>query len=100
LGRTFAVAVEAAERVGVGLVIGECLGNDHGEAEREGNEADLAQERMERRDPWREQVPLLNGSVRVGGEERVWAGRTVEIRKVVGRWCRFVTVDGNELQSV
>ena len=43
-------------------------------------------------DPWRQQVPLLSGSVRFGGEDRVWAGRTVEVKRVVGRWCRFVTI--------
>lgn len=43
-------------------------------------------------DPWKEQVPLLSGSVRFGREERAWAGKTVEVERVVGRWCRFVTI--------
>ena len=43
-------------------------------------------------DAWMEQVPVLSGSVRFGGDERVWAGRTVEVGRVVGRWCRFVRV--------
>lgn len=41
-------------------------------------------------DPWKQQVPLLNVSLRGGGEGRVWAGRTVEVEKVVGRWCHFM----------
>ena len=44
-------------------------------------------------DPWMEQIPILNGSIRSGGDERVWAGRTVEVARVVGRWCRIVKLD-------
>lgn len=45
------------------------------------------------RDPWRQHVPFLNGSIRVSGGERLWAGRLVEVGKVVGKWCRFVGMD-------
>lgn len=62
---------------------------DAGEGEEEAGE----EERREG-DPWSEQVPLLNGSVRFGGEQRVWAGRTVEVRRVAGRWCGVGEVNG------
>lgn len=39
---------------------------------------------------WKEQIPLLSGSVRYGGHERAWAGRTVEVGKVVAKWCKFM----------
>lgn len=67
-------------------------GRDVGDAG-EGEEGEGEGERRER-DPWSEQVPLLNGSVRFGGEQRVWAGRTVEIRRVAGRWFGVGEVDG------
>ncbi|KAG7004907.1 hypothetical protein G7Y79_00022g051280 [Physcia stellaris] len=44
-------------------------------------------------DPWMEQIPILNGSIRSGGDERVWAGRTVEVARIIGRWCRIVKPD-------
>ncbi|KAL9128687.1 MAG: hypothetical protein Q9217_002680 [Psora testacea] len=43
-------------------------------------------------DPWKEQVPLFSGSMRVAGSERVLVGRTIAIGEVVGRWCKFVPV--------
>ena len=84
LCRTLAAAVETAKFNGQRLVLAEGTALD-GDVEGEGVGSGG--------DPWKEQVPLLSGSVRFGGEERVWAGRTVEVRKVVGRWCRFVTID-------
>ncbi len=83
LSRSLATAVETAKLNGQRLVLAESrrLSEDV-EYEGPGSE----------RDPWKEQVPLLSGSVRFGGEDRVWAGKTVEVRRVVGRWCRFVAV--------
>lgn len=107
LSRTFAAAVEAAERASMQLVVEETeagYGEEGGEqihvvesedswqggdAEREGEEP--------KKDPWMQQVPFLNGSTRIGGGERLWAGRLVEMAKVVGKWCRFVTLDDDGL---
>lgn len=44
-------------------------------------------------DPWREQIPLLSGSIRFGGDERGWLGKTIEVGVVVQKWCRFVVLD-------
>ena len=44
-------------------------------------------------DPWMEQVPILNNSIRSGGDQRIWAGRTIPIARVIGRWCRIVRLD-------
>ncbi|KAI0103685.1 hypothetical protein GGR51DRAFT_249247 [Nemania sp. FL0031] len=40
----------------------------------------------------RETVPILNGGARslgLGSEDGAWTGRTVEIGRILGRWCRF-----------
>jgi len=43
--------------------------------------------------PWKEEMPILNGSTRrlvAGADEAAgWAGRTVEVGRVLGRWCLF-----------
>ena len=83
LSRSLAVAVEAAKRAGQRLVLAESRALD-GEIEEEGDGGEG--------DAWSEQVPLMSGSLRFGRENRVWAGKTVEVRRVVGRWCRFVRV--------
>lgn len=83
LSRSLAAAVETAKLNGQRLVLAESTALS-GEVEDEGIGS------VE--DPWKEQVPLLSGSVRFGGDDRVWAGKTVEIGRVVGRWCRFVMV--------
>ena len=84
ISRSLAAAAETAELNGQRLVLAEpmALGGD---VEDDGGVGEGG-------DPWREQVPLLSGSVRFGEEERVWAGKTVEVKGVVGRWCRFVKV--------
>lgn len=41
---------------------------------------------------WEERLPMLNGNVRragLEGEDAVWSGRTVMVRRVLGRWFRF-----------
>ena len=103
LSRTFAAAVEAAERAGMQLVIeeteaghgeegGEEIHGEEGEENVQGGNEESGGEEL-RRDPWRQQVPFLNGSVRIGGGERLWAGRMVEVGTVVRKWCRFVSLD-------
>ena len=82
LSRSLGAAVERAEGCGQRLVLGE----------EEAGSVDGGGVGGGGGDPWREQVPLLSGSVRFGGEDRVWAGKTVEVKRVVGRWCRFVRV--------
>lgn len=43
-------------------------------------------------DPWMEEVPILNATTKtfgLSGEKGWTAGRTVRLKDVVGRWCRF-----------
>lgn len=83
LSRSLAAAVETAKLNDQRLVLAEAIASDEG-VEYNGTGSGG--------DPWKEQVPLLSGSVRFGGEDRVWAGKTVEVKRLVGRWCRFVTI--------
>jgi hypothetical protein len=89
LSRTFAMAVETAGRNGQQLILCDVPTEDENE------EADVV-DGTGRSDPWREQVPLLNGSVRFGGDQRAWAGRTVEVRHVAGRWFEFGYLEGKD----
>ncbi|MCJ1335387.1 hypothetical protein MMC09_000656 [Bachmanniomyces sp. S44760] len=84
LSRTLASAVDAADRAEAQLVLMETMTDVHDIMPEESGLSSST-----RRDPWKEQVPLLNGSLRLGDEQRFWAGRTIEIRKIVARWCRF-----------
>lgn len=42
---------------------------------------------------WEERLPILSGNVRrpglEGEDDAVWSGRTVGVRRVLGRWFRF-----------
>ncbi|KAI3331368.1 hypothetical protein F4824DRAFT_504128 [Ustulina deusta] len=45
-----------------------------------------------------EAVPILNGGARrlgLNSEEGAWTGRTVEVGRVLGRWCRFQRAQWN-----
>lgn len=77
LSRTLSMTVEVAAHEGMDLVLCECkntmdpTSNDSGE-------------RL-----WYEHVPILNGSVRVGGEESGWRARGVPVKRVAERWFEF-----------
>ena len=91
LSRTLSIAVEVSIALGRRLIVAEILpvieNNDAIATDENENEVHP--------DPWMEQIPILNGSIRSGDEERVWTGRTVEVARVVGRWCRMVSLDEN-----
>ena len=85
LSRTLAIAVEAARRSRMQLVLIES---------KQLYDIEMAHEDYaEPVDIWREQISLLNGSIKVGGNERVWAGRTIQVRQVVERWCQYRQLD-------
>lgn len=93
ISRTLAIAVEAARLAGMKLAIGEYYKKDdnddiNGIRDSANGFFDGTQQ-----DPWTEQIPILSGSVRFGNNEGLRTGSTVDVRKVLGRWCRFVTLD-------
>lgn len=91
LSRTVAAAVEAASLANQRLVLAEPSRfgeiNHYGDAEASDGTPAVSE------DAWKEHVPLLSGSVRFGGEDRYWAGKTVEVGHVIAKWCRFVKLD-------
>ncbi|KAK4970555.1 hypothetical protein LTR66_011530 [Elasticomyces elasticus] len=94
LSRTFALAVEAAYRVGQKLVVVEYPtapqrpASDLG-AGLEEFEVNITRP-GERGEPWEEEISILNVTTRrFGAGERGWVGRTVKVRTVMERWCAF-----------
>ena len=88
LSRTMAAAVEAAyhQKKKLVLVEPQFIDLDH-----DMENPDVAEAiPMIPEDCWRKQIPLLSGSVRYGGDDRSWAGRTTEVGSIVAKWCRFV----------
>lgn len=75
ISNTAAVLVETASRVGFQAVVTEPRVDGAGSE-------DMLAERM----------PILSGSARRAGpgvEENGWTGKTVDVRRVLGRWFRF-----------
>ncbi|KAF2121357.1 hypothetical protein BDV96DRAFT_640751 [Lophiotrema nucula] len=114
LSRTFAAAVETAFRLDARLWVVECedVGTrawDHSRLDGEDEEMmqgvmetheeedqQRAQATSQEDDPWEQDVPILNVSARrygSGSGDRAWAGRTVNIRRIAGRWFHFRKVD-------
>jgi len=51
-----------------------------------------SQAEVEEEDPWEQDVAILNVSARKfgsGSNDRAWAGRTIKVKRVAGRWFRF-----------
>ncbi|KAJ5312394.1 hypothetical protein PENANT_c027G07098 [Penicillium antarcticum] len=77
LSRTLAAAVEAASRAELDLRLYECA-----------NSLDPTSVDWGRK-LWDMTVPLLNGSVRMRGDESTMSGRGVTLKRVVSRWFEF-----------
>ena len=90
LSRSLAIAVEAADNARAKLVLAELRKKCENETMDAGDHISEIETEF---DPWRQQVSLLNGSVRFGDDSRPWSGRTIEVRKIVGRWCKFEALE-------
>ena len=77
LSRTLASAVEAAYNADMDLRLYECT-----------NVLDPSSAVWGRK-LWDMNVPLLNGSVRLRGDESTWGGRGVTVKRVAERWFEF-----------
>lgn len=97
LSRTFAAAVEAAHWNNQRLIIFEPDNTSTSVADgaadatnaEEGMEVDTNVSRSSI-SVWEQQVSILNITTRsFGAGERGWVGRTVKVRQVAERWCRF-----------
>ena len=89
LSRTLAIAVEAATAVHKRLLMAEHPTNivNQEPTNATGNDS-IAQA-----NPWKHEIPLLNGSIRHSGESTIWSGRTVEAVRVVSRWCDSIQLE-------
>jgi len=76
LSRTFALAIDVAARERLNLIMCECNGGEEHVVVRGAR-------------LWEVEVPLLNGTVRLGDEDRDWAGRLVKVKRVAERWFIF-----------
>ncbi len=93
INRTIAAAVEAAFRCRNQLLLAQCAGLKAQELPEdsilhEQPDPSIADERDKA--PWDEAVSILNVTTKsFGAGERGWVGRTVSLRRIAGRWCRF-----------
>lgn len=77
LSRTFAASAESASRANMDLLLCECTNAVDPTSADWGSKL------------WDTRVPLLNGSVRIRGEEGNWCGRGVSTKQVAQRWFDF-----------
>ncbi|MCJ1343457.1 hypothetical protein MMC31_001650 [Peltigera leucophlebia] len=96
LSRSLALAVEAADNAGAKLVLAELRKEDENGTMDTGEHIGESETEY---DPWRQQVSLLNGSVRFGDDNRPWSGRTIDVRTIVGRWFKFEALEKQDLTS-
>ena len=100
--RTFASAVETAYHLGRQLVLVETpepgvdSTNDEDvmDHERAVDDDDADHAHVEQLgSPWDQPLSMLNVTTKTFGVgERGWVGRTVSVRQVAGRWCRFASM--------
>ena len=90
MSRTLASAVEAAGQFNMRLLLAESRILQENEEMIEMGDLTRGAQDL---NPWKEQVPLLSNSIKFGSETRAWAGKTIEVEKVIERWCRFVTLE-------
>ncbi|KAL8787274.1 MAG: hypothetical protein Q9195_007833 [Heterodermia aff. obscurata] len=91
LSRTLSIAVEASIALGRKLVIADIPPDIE---EKDAIATDEVENEVQP-DPWMEQIPILNGSIRSGDEERVWAGRTVEVARVHSEMVEIILLISN-----
>ncbi|KAL8721330.1 MAG: hypothetical protein Q9181_007732 [Wetmoreana brouardii] len=86
LSRSVAIAAEAAATWNMLLVLVESPEDPEAATV---TEPDSEAGTISLRDMWTEQVPILNSSIALS-DDRAWAGRTVDVRAVVGKWCNII----------
>lgn len=109
LSRAFAAATETALRSNTELQIIECQvkrprieGSDGEDVDMNEGEESHAEEEIEEKDPWDQEVSILNVSARRFGsnsDERAWAGRTLKAKSIAARWFRFQKLDDGEFRK-
>jgi hypothetical protein len=112
LSRAFAAATETAIRTNTPLQVIEChaskrkVGSEDDKSSdidmSNGDEEDHPEGESEAKDPWDQEVSILNVSARRYGSnsvERAWAGRTLTAKTIASRWFRFEKQDDHETRE-
>jgi hypothetical protein len=112
LSRAFAAATETTLRTNTPLQVIECHASktkDRSEDDQSsdidmsnGDEDDHPEGESEEKDPWDQEVSILNVSARRYGSnsgERAWAGRTLTAKSIASRWFRFEQQDDHETRE-
>lgn len=97
MNRTFATTVDAAYHTQSQLILAECPSKDDSASPENPFESITTTTTTRQVDigPWDEAVSILNVTTKsFGAGERGWVGRTVTIRRIAERWCRFIDVAG------
>lgn len=101
INRTFATAVDAAYHTQSQLVLAECPSQDDSARLEDllaSEDTTTTIARQTDISSWDEAVSILNVTTKsFGAGERGWVGRTVTIRRIAERWCRFVDLAGAEM---
>ncbi|OQO09670.1 hypothetical protein B0A48_05072 [Cryoendolithus antarcticus] len=93
LNRTFALAVEAANRSRMDLVLAESIPLPTANVEGDGESVELSL--IPLTDPWDQEISIFNVTTKsFGPGGRGWVGRTVQIRRIAERWCTFEQAPG------
>ena len=90
LSRTLALAVDAADQRGSGLQIAELTDRTMHDSDDQGGHTPPG--------PWKQNVPLLNSSIRSQGDDQIWAGRSLEYGSVVRAWCQLQQPECRDFQ--
>lgn len=91
--RTFAAIIDAAHYLDHQLVMVQCI-NPEDEFETGVQEDEDMLDGRTLTNPWDQDVSMLNITTKTFGTgDRGWVGRTVKIRQVAKRWCRFRELD-------
>ena len=86
LSRIFATAVSAAYNNGSDLKLVECKSIHDPTDPNRGSAL------------WDTDIPLLNRSIKLGGEGTRWAGRLINVKKVAARWFVFEQQPGEDVE--
>ena len=91
LSRTMALIVEAVNKAKVRLLMAECDRAVEQEIQPEEDDADTAigSARQQLINPYTMEVPVLNRALGFGRDGLHWAGKTVQVGRILARWCSF-----------
>ena len=93
LSRTMALVIETINRTRVRLLMAECdrFVEQDRQSEQDDPSAGTLCEGQQLINPYTMEVPVLNRASGLGRDGLHWAGKTVQVGRVLARWCLFPT---------